>query len=44
MYFQGSVIPVRVENKQAYLDMAKKAAPIFAEHGAMRLSNAGATT
>ncbi len=37
MYFQGSVIPVRLENKQAYLDMAKKAAPIFAEHGAMRL-------
>lgn len=34
MYFQGFVIPVKNENKQAYLDMAKKAAPIFAEHGA----------
>jgi uncharacterized protein YbaA (DUF1428 family) len=36
MYFQGFVVPVRTENKPAYLDMAKKAAPIFAEHGAMR--------
>jgi uncharacterized protein YbaA (DUF1428 family) len=35
-YFQGFVIPVMTENKQAYLDMAKKAAPIFAEYGAMR--------
>jgi uncharacterized protein YbaA (DUF1428 family) len=33
-YFQGFVIPVKTENKQAYLDMAKKAAPIFAEYGA----------
>jgi uncharacterized protein YbaA (DUF1428 family) len=36
-YFQGFVIPVMVGNKQAYLDMAKKAAPIFAEHGALRI-------
>jgi uncharacterized protein YbaA (DUF1428 family) len=36
MYFQGFVIPVRTEDKQAYLDMAKKAAPIFAEYGALR--------
>ncbi len=36
MYFQGFVIPVKTENKQAYLDMAKKAAPIFAEYGALR--------
>jgi uncharacterized protein YbaA (DUF1428 family) len=36
MYFQGFVIPVKTKNKQAYLDMAKKLAPIFAEHGAMR--------
>ncbi len=35
MYFQGFVVPVRTGNKQAYLDMAKKAAPIFAEYGAM---------
>ena len=36
MYFQGFVVPVKTENKQAYLDMAKKVAPIFAEYGAMR--------
>src|SRR4051794_11308285 len=36
MYFQGFVIPVQAGNKQAYLDMARKAAPIFAECGAMR--------
>ena len=35
-YFQGFVIPVKTENKQAYLAMATKAAPIFAEHGAVR--------
>jgi uncharacterized protein YbaA (DUF1428 family) len=35
-YFQGFVIPVMAVNKQAYLDMAKKAAPIFAEYGALR--------
>ena len=36
-YFQGLVIPVKAENKQAFLDMAKKMAPIFAEYGAMRI-------
>ena len=36
MYFQGFVVPVPTENKQAYLDMAKKVAPMFAEFGAMR--------
>lgn len=36
MYFQGFVIPGMAENKSAYLDMAKNAAPIFAEYGAMR--------
>lgn len=35
-YFQGFVIPVVTANKPAYLDMAKKAAPIFAEYGAVR--------
>ena len=35
-YFQGFVIPVVTANKRAYLDMAKKAAPIFAEYGAVR--------
>ena len=36
MYFQGFVIPVVTANKRAYLDMANKAAPIFAEYGALR--------
>ena len=36
MYFQGFVVPVPTENKQAYLDMAKKVAPMFAEFGALR--------
>lgn len=35
-YFQGFVIPVRTDNKQAYLDMAKTIARIFADHGALR--------
>ena len=35
-YFQGFVIPVQTGNKQAFLDMANKLAPIFAEHGALR--------
>jgi uncharacterized protein YbaA (DUF1428 family) len=35
-YFQGFVIPVMTGNKQAYLDMAEKVAPIFADHGALR--------
>ncbi len=44
-YFQGFVVPVKTGNKQAYLDMAKKVASIFAEYGAMaHASNAGATT
>jgi uncharacterized protein YbaA (DUF1428 family) len=34
-YFQGFVVPVKTGNKQPYLDMAKKMAPIFAEYGAM---------
>jgi uncharacterized protein YbaA (DUF1428 family) len=35
-YFQGFVIPVKTENKQAYLEMAKQAALVFAEYGATR--------
>jgi uncharacterized protein YbaA (DUF1428 family) len=35
-YFQGFVIPVKTGNKQAFLDMANKMAPIFAEYGALR--------
>jgi uncharacterized protein YbaA (DUF1428 family) len=37
MYFQGFVVPVRTGNKPAYRDIAKKTAPIFAEHGALRV-------
>jgi len=36
MYFQGFVVPVRTENKPAYLEMANKVAPLFAEFGALR--------
>ena len=35
-YFQGFLIPVKADDKQAYLDLAKKAAPVFAEYGALR--------
>jgi uncharacterized protein YbaA (DUF1428 family) len=34
-YFQGFVIPVKEGDKAAYLDMAKKAAPVFADYGAL---------
>jgi uncharacterized protein YbaA (DUF1428 family) len=33
-YVQGFIIPVKEDHKQTYLDMAKKAAPVFAEYGA----------
>jgi uncharacterized protein YbaA (DUF1428 family) len=36
MYFQTVVIPVKTENKQAFLDMAEKMSSFFAEYGAMR--------
>src|SRR3954454_7213220 len=36
MSFQGFVVRVPTENKQAYLDMANKVAPIFTELGALR--------
>jgi uncharacterized protein YbaA (DUF1428 family) len=36
-YVQGFVIPVRNEDKEAYREMAAKAAPIFLEHGATRI-------
>ena len=36
-YIDGFVIPVPTEKKQAYRDMAAKAAPIFKEHGATRI-------
>ena len=35
-YVQGFVIPVPEGKKQAYIDMATKAAPVFAEYGATR--------
>jgi uncharacterized protein YbaA (DUF1428 family) len=36
-YVDGFVVPVRTENKQAYIDMAAHAAPIFQEHGALHV-------
>ncbi len=36
-YIQGIIIPVPAENKDAYLDIAHKAAPIFQEYGALRV-------
>lgn len=36
-YIDGFVIPVPSEKKQAYRDMAAKAAPIFKEYGAIRI-------
>jgi len=36
-YIDGFVIPVPQANKQAYLDIAKMAAPVFMEHGATRI-------
>ena len=36
-YVDGFVIPVPANGKQAYLDMAAKAAPIFHEYGAIRV-------
>ena len=35
-YFQGFVIPVKPDQKEAYRTMAAKAAPVFAEYGAIR--------
>jgi uncharacterized protein YbaA (DUF1428 family) len=36
-YIDGFVIPVPTSKKQAYLDMAAKAAPFFMEYGATRI-------
>ena len=36
-YVDGFVIPVPEANKQAYNEMAAKAAPIFIEHGAIHV-------
>ena len=35
-YIQGFLIPVKPGEKQAYLDIAKAAAPVFADYGAVR--------
>jgi uncharacterized protein YbaA (DUF1428 family) len=39
-YVDGFVVPVPAANKQAYLDMAQKAAGIFREYGAVRVVEA----
>jgi uncharacterized protein YbaA (DUF1428 family) len=37
MYIDGYVIPVRSTNREAYLEAARIAAPIFKEHGALKV-------
>ncbi len=39
-YNDGFIVPVPGDKKEAYLDMARKAAPIFREHGATRVMEA----
>ena len=36
-YIDGFVVPVPAGNKEAYRELAAKAAPIFREYGALRL-------
>lgn len=36
-YIDGFVIPVPAGNRQKYKDLASQAAPIFIEHGALRV-------
>jgi uncharacterized protein YbaA (DUF1428 family) len=36
-YIDGFVIPVPADKKEAYREMAAKAAPVFKEHGATRI-------
>jgi uncharacterized protein YbaA (DUF1428 family) len=39
-YIDGFLVPVPEGNKQAYIDSAKMAAPIFVEYGAVRVVEA----
>lgn len=39
-YVDGFIVPVPEGKKEAYREMAAKAAPIFREHGAMRVVEA----
>lgn len=36
-YIDGFVIPVPVSSKEAYRELARKAAPIFKRHGALKV-------
>ncbi len=36
-YIDGFVIPVPAQKKEAYLELASRAAPIFKEYGALRV-------
>jgi len=36
-YIDGYVLPVPAANKQAYRDMAERVAPLFRDHGALRI-------
>ncbi len=37
MYVDGYVIPVRKTNRESYLEVARIAAPVFKEHGALKV-------
>ncbi|SLN63288.1 DUF1428 domain-containing protein [Oceanibacterium hippocampi] len=37
MYVDGIVIPVPTRNREAYYELATRAAPIFKEHGALKI-------
>jgi len=36
-YVDGYLVPVKAANRQAYIDMATNAAPLFKEYGAIRV-------
>ena len=36
-YIQGYLIPVKVENKEAYIEVAKQSGQIFLDHGVTRI-------
>lgn len=39
-YIQGFLIPVPTKNKDAYIKLAEKSAPIFQEYGALKIVEA----
>ncbi len=39
-YLDGCLLPVPIANREAYRDMARECAPVFLEHGALRVVDA----